>query len=164
MSQTTIVFSNGKDAKTWFAVNDDVMGGVSESYVEQLENAVRFQGVVRTENNGGFASMRKEVASVKVVLEHAEVQLTVRGDGQTYECRFRMNDSRLSYAHTFQTKAGEITSFLLPVKDFKPSFRGRKFDVDEVGYLDVGRFKELGILIANKQTGPFQIDVMHVSL
>jgi len=164
MAQTKIPFTDGKDADTWYVINDGVMGGVSESEITQKEAAVGFKGVVRLENNGGFASMRKQVKPVLTFIEDPTIEIEVRGDGNTYECRFRMANNRLSYVHSFATTAGEITKLSLPVKDFQPSFRGRKFDVDEVGYLDIGKFAELGILIANKQRGPFQIDVYEVTI
>ncbi|MFK8055223.1 MAG: CIA30 family protein [Saprospiraceae bacterium] len=164
MDQPPIMLSNGSDSESWYVINDGVMGGVSESKIVQLEDAVRFEGTVRLENNGGFASMRKEIEPIKTLLPEAIVQLEVRGDGQEYECRFRMDGSRLSYVHAFTTKADEITSISLLIKDFKPSFRGRKYDVDEVGYLDLERLQELGILIAGKQKGPFQIEVLKISL
>lgn len=164
MSTANIILSNGTDAQDWKIVNDGVMGGISESKITQEKEAVRFQGIVRLEYNGGFASMRKEVKPVLEFIEDPTVRIAVRGDGQTYECRFRMSNSRLSYVHAFETKARQTTTVALPIKDFQPSFRGRKFDVDEVGYLDISSLEELGILIADKQAGPFQIDVLNVSL
>jgi len=164
MCQTLVPLGEGLDAQAGFVVNEGVMCGVSESEILQQEKAIRFQGVVRLENNGGFASMRKQVDRVSIFIEDVNVHLRVRGDGQQYECRMRMNGSRLSYVYAFATKAGEITSLKLPIKDFRPSFRGRSFDVSEVGYLDLGRLQEFGILIADKQKGEFQLDLFEAFL
>ena len=45
--------------KNWNIVNDDVMGGISRSYLSLSdENNLIFNGYLSLENNGGFASSR----------------------------------------------------------------------------------------------------------
>ena len=45
--------------KNWNIVNDDVMGGISKSYLSLSdENNLVFIGYLSLENNGGFASSR----------------------------------------------------------------------------------------------------------
>ena len=57
--------------KGWSIVNDDVMGGVSTSYISlNEEKKLIFKGYLSLENNGGFASSRlgvkkKELVGVK---------------------------------------------------------------------------------------------------
>ena len=48
--------------KNWNIVNDDVMGGISKSYLAlNDENNLIFSGNVSLRNNGGFASTRMEL-------------------------------------------------------------------------------------------------------
>lgn len=160
MSQTLISLSNGLDAEEWYVINDGVMGGLSESQIVQLDTCISFRGVVRLENNGGFASIRKRVTPVVDLLKDPVVHLKVRGDGKKYECRLRMKGSRLSYVHVFPTTASEVTTVTLQIQDFQPTFRGRSFELKEVGYFDLSRLEEFGLLIAGKQKGEFQIDLL----
>ena len=160
MSQSLTSLSNGLDAEEWYIINDGVMGGLSESQVVQLDNSIGFSGVVRLENNGGFASIRKRVEPISTVTEDSEIQLKVKGDGRQYECRLRMAGSRLSYVHTFPTTAGEITLVTLGIQDFIPSFRGKSFELDDVGSFDLRRLQEFGLLIAGKQKGAFKLNLL----
>ena len=43
---------------TWRAVNDGVMGGLSEGDLELRDGVLNFSGVLSLENNGGFSSLR----------------------------------------------------------------------------------------------------------
>ncbi|HEY9606050.1 MAG TPA: CIA30 family protein, partial [Allocoleopsis sp.] len=53
-------FQNPTDdlKETWGAVDDVVMGGVSESSIRLCDRAALFSGIVSTDNSGGFASVR----------------------------------------------------------------------------------------------------------
>jgi hypothetical protein len=46
------------DDTSWIAVNDTVMGGVSEGDVDYTDSSFIFEGTVSTDNNGGFTSVR----------------------------------------------------------------------------------------------------------
>jgi monofunctional biosynthetic peptidoglycan transglycosylase len=52
--------------------------------------------------------------------------LRVRGDGRSYQLRFRMNGSRdgVAYGAEFETKAGEWTEVSIPFAQFQPTWRG----------------------------------------
>ena len=56
-------FEKNKELKQWFIVNDDVMGGISESNlsISNDGNGI-FQGYISTENNGGFCSIRHSLS------------------------------------------------------------------------------------------------------
>ncbi|RLT33047.1 MAG: hypothetical protein DWI54_00995, partial [Chloroflexi bacterium] len=53
-----IDFADAQTVRSWYSVNDGVMGGVSESAMTATSNGTAiFSGVVRFENNGGFATV-----------------------------------------------------------------------------------------------------------
>ena len=56
-------FNDESDIDSWFRLHDGVMGGISEGKLDY--NAVQkdavFSGVVRTEYNGGFATVRRSL-------------------------------------------------------------------------------------------------------
>jgi monofunctional biosynthetic peptidoglycan transglycosylase len=68
-------FASPEAAAAWQAVNDGVMGGVSEGRFKITERqTLQFYGTLSLENNGGFASVRSrprtlalEVAWINVV-------------------------------------------------------------------------------------------------
>lgn len=72
-------------ANRWRSLNDGVMGGVSDGAMIPLENGgARFTGVVRLENNGGFASVRASFGSGIDLSQFAGLYLDVRpGDASS---------------------------------------------------------------------------------
>jgi NADH dehydrogenase [ubiquinone] 1 alpha subcomplex assembly factor 1 len=63
MSEDTLIvvfdFAGAVAGEDWQAVNDGVMGGVSEGTFQITDrNTLAFVGTLSLENNGGFASVR----------------------------------------------------------------------------------------------------------
>ncbi len=145
-------------AKTpdWFVVNDGVMGGVSSSTVK-LENGVLvFEGQVRLENNGGFASVRSD-ASPQNLSEFSGISLRVRGDGKMYALNLRTSSARgVLYQSEFQTKAGEWTELHVPFSQLRPTRFGNTLK----GFaLEANRIDSFGFIIANKRQERFKLEV-----
>ena len=121
---TLFDFSKGVNIKNWSIVNDDVMGGISNSKF-QLNNSGNgiFQGNVSTENNGGFASVRCIMDEVNIE-EATALRIKVKGDGKNYQFRIKNKTSDyFSYITTFST-SGEWQIIELPLNDFYASFTG----------------------------------------
>lgn len=57
----------------------------------------------------------------------------------------------------FATSAGEWTEVKLPFRDYTASYRGRR--LPEMGPIEPGRIRQLGLMIADGQTGPFELEV-----
>ena len=56
-------FISQEEVSRFQSIDDRVMGGISQSRILKLENnTALFTGIVSTENNGGFASVRSELA------------------------------------------------------------------------------------------------------
>ena len=152
-------FQTATHYPAWQIVNDDVMGGVSTSRFQILTNGgAVFSGVVSLENNGGFASVRSQ--PVRADLSGCDsFLLRVRGDGRRYKFSVRTEaglDTPL-YQLAFTTKRGEWEEHRLPFKDFVPTFRGRI--LTDAPPLDPGKVTSVGLLISEKQGGPFQLEV-----
>ena len=147
----------------WRAVNDTVMGGVSEGWVEAQKN-VRFAGVLSLEQNGGFASIRAPTPAGALVNATA-LRVVVKGDGRTYTLTLRRADVPLragSYRVALPTERGE-TELLLPLSAFRPTSFGRP--VSGVPALDTAleQVNSIGIMLADKQPGPFVLEVLEIS-
>lgn len=148
----------------WRAINDGVMGGVSRGEAEiAREGWLVFRGEVSLEHGGGFASVRTAPAPLGVTGARA-MRIEVRGDGKRYKLNLKTDEAfdGVQYQAAFATPAGEWTTLTLPLTDFVPKHRGR--DVPGAPPLDPARIVTLGFLIADRQAGPFRLEVRAVDL
>ncbi|MDC0918052.1 CIA30 family protein [Candidatus Marinimicrobia bacterium] len=147
----------------WKIINDGVMGGISQSsiYINK-ENNIIFNGFVSLENNGGFCSCRISLNDNKLKDIESFV-LRVKGDGKIYKFRLRMDGSYLKnieYSSDFQTKKDEWIDVIIPVKNFKPYLYGFRSRISPK--LRTQRINSMGFLIADKQEGNFNLEIMYV--
>jgi hypothetical protein len=143
----------------WYVVNDDVMGGVSDSYIQfNSDSTATFSGNLSGENYGGFASIRSQLEN-STSDNFKGVIIKVRGDGNFYNLRFRTNQNFDGYAYQaiFQTEKDVWKEFKIPFRDFKATFRGRT--LNDKPALDSENIKQIGFLIADKQFGEFTMDI-----
>ena len=154
-------FTTATNPPAWQVVNDNVMGGVSTSRFQVLTNGAVFSGVVSLENNGGFASVRSSPVRQNLGGVDAFV-VRVRGDGRRYKFTVRTEtgfDTPI-YQSPFTTKRGEWQEHRLPFKDFIPTFRGRT--LTDVPPLNPAKVSSVGFIIADKQDGPFRLEVASI--
>ncbi len=157
-----IDFSNTASWEPWMPVNDVVMGGVSSSEISATDSGTAvFRGTVSLENNGGFASVRSGPAEFDME-GYDGIRLRVRGDGSDYRLRLRTTDSfdGVAYQQTFGTTAGEWITVDIPFADFTASFRGRR--VPDAPALNPANIRQIGFLIADRQTGPFALEIAEI--
>ncbi len=159
--------SVGLDAQAWSVINDAVMGGVSSATVRNVGGALRFEGEVRREFNGGFASARRPYAPGGAV---DALRVTARGDGNRYRLTvFTRNPATglrqpwLYYA-VFATEDGRPTASELPLPAFRASLRGRA--VPDAPALRGEDIVGVGLMITKAEhaagRGPFQLDLLAV--
>jgi hypothetical protein len=146
----------------WQIVNDDVMGGVSTSAFRATTNGTAlFTGHLSLENNGGFASVRSLPRRTDLT-GCGSFLIRLRGDGRGYKFTVR-TDSNLDsplYQAAFPTQKGEWKELRLPFNRFVPTFRGRV--LNDVPPLNPAQVTSVGILIADKQEGPFRLEISSV--
>lgn len=158
-SKVQVLFTfDAAESSTWSAVNDGVMGGLSEGGPDIRDGVLHFSGNLSLENNGGFSSIRRPIDLDLSARDG--IRLRVRGDGRSYQLRLQ-TDSRyyqrpVAYSATFPTDDGEWLEVDVPFGRFEAGFRGRKLD----GYrLDPGKIELIGILLGDKKPGPFHLEV-----
>ena len=157
-------FSDPRAVDAWQAIDDRVMGGVSRSRLrtDPGGHAV-FEGEVSLERNGGFASVRCTPGD-RGLRGATLCVIEVRGSGQ----RFRLNlltDDRfdsVNYQIGFQAPTQGWEMQRLPLTDFRASFRGR--EVTNAPPLDPAAIRQVGLMIAERQAGPFMLAIRHISL
>ena len=113
---------------TWGAVDDVVMGGVSESGIRLADGFALFSGNVSTDNSGGFASVRTRNFEPSFNLSNYRgIELRVKGDGQRYKL-FVRTETRwdgVGYAYSFDTIADRWLTIQVPFQDLVPIFRAK---------------------------------------
>ena len=118
----------------WGAVDDVVMGGVSESSIQLVEDAALFTGNVSTANSGGFVSVRTKNFDIPLNLGgYTGVELRVKGDGKRYKF-FLRTDTKwdgVAYSYSFDTEPDNWISVRMPFDKFVPVFRAKTLDFSD---------------------------------
>lgn len=112
----------------WGALDDVVMGGVSNSHFRAEEGYACFEGEVSTANSGGFASVRTRNFDPPLYLGgYQGLELQVQGDGQRYKFFLRDKEGwdALAYGYSFDTTAGEWITVRIPFEQLTPVFRAK---------------------------------------
>lgn len=148
-------------AGPWRAINDGVMGGISTGRMVATEDGLRFEGELSLENNGGFASVRRPVE--QDLSDVRRVRLEIRGDGRSYQARFRL-DGRfdgVAWRAPFAT-TGSWQTVELAFSAFEPVFRGRR--VPQAGPLVAADIRQFGFMLSDGTPGPFRLDIRSIEL
>jgi NADH dehydrogenase [ubiquinone] 1 alpha subcomplex assembly factor 1 len=152
-------FEQPDDAQNWLSVDDVVMGGVSASRLAVTPDSLAvFSGSVSLANNGGFASIRTRPRHVDLA-GYDGLEMRVRGDGKRYRLRLRTDASfdGIAYQAGFDTQPDTWQTLRFPFSVFQPTFRG--WTVPDAPALDPGQIHAFGLMIADKQAGPFRLEV-----
>lgn len=154
-----IDFSN---TSAWSSIDDVVMGGVSQSQMTVENGVAIFHGVLSLENNGGFASVRSRPADYDLS-GFGGVVVRVKGDGRRYKLRLRLTSrfDGVSYEAPLEPSAGEWEDVVISFDAFRPVFRGRL--VPDAPPLDLARVKTFGVMIADRQDGPFRLELESIT-
>ncbi|MGJ7456309.1 CIA30 family protein [Halomonas sp. MA07-2] len=158
MTTRLIDFHDPDEPNRWCAINDNVMGGISRGGITVEGGVGVFSGETSLENNGGFASVRRDPEAFDLSA-HPGVALYVRSDGRSYQ--FRLYTEQLpegaAYRATFQTADNTWQRVELPWHEFEPVFRGRL--LKNAPPIDPAGIKQLGVMIADKTAGAFRLEV-----
>lgn len=143
----------------WRSNNDGVMGGLSTGGATMTDVGMTFSGVLSLENNGGFSMVQQR--ENWDLSGYQGIRLKVRGDGRTYQLRLN-SDARfrdrwpVSFSGEFETKAGEWVEVEVSFDQLRQSWRGRTLS----GYeFNPAKIEMIGILLADKNPGPFKMEV-----
>ncbi len=157
-------FTDPNAANAWHAIDDRVMGGISRSTLrhDPAGHAV-FQGTVSLEQNGGFASVRSSPGE-RGLSGATACLIELRGDNKQFKLSLLTDDGfdSLNYQASFAPKGTDWQTLHLPLADFRASFRGS--EVTNAPPLAPARIRQVGLMIAARQAGPFTIDIRRISL
>ncbi len=140
---------NAQIKETWGAVDDVVMGGVSQSNIRLADNKAIFSGIVSTDNNGGFASVRTRNFDVPLDLSDYEgIELKVTGDGKRYKFIARCEGKwdGIGYCYSFDTVYDFPTTVRIPFKDLIPVFRAKT--VSDATQIDASKIYSMQLMLS----------------
>jgi len=164
---------NADIKETWGAVDDVVMGGVSQSNIRLADQRAFFSGIVSTDNNGGFASVRTRNFAPPMDLSAYEgIEIRVRGDGKRYKFITRCEGKwdGVGYCYSFDTIYNFPTTIRIPFTDLIPVFRAKtvtdagQFDAAKVYSMQLmlSKFEYDGELNPKFEAGAFQLEVEYI--
>jgi monofunctional biosynthetic peptidoglycan transglycosylase len=157
-----IDFTDDDESHCWIAINDGVMGGISQSGLQLSPSATGiFNGHLSLENNGGFASIRRRSNDYHLK-GCSGIMLNVKGDGRTYQFRVKTDDQYdgIAYRTLFTTDAQNWQTLALPFNSFCASFRGRL--IPNAPVLDPKKIRQISFLLADKQQGAFCLEIASI--
>ncbi|MGL4896541.1 CIA30 family protein [Shewanella sp.] len=157
-------------AKSWYGVNDTVMGGLSRSklMISPLGYGV-FSGHVSLANGGGFASVRSEFAPIDVSA-YSGIFLELDGNRPKHY-KVNLKDVHTPQSTVYQammplashqTFGLDGTSPLnwqridIPFSAFQPQCRGKAIPRPP---LDLCQLTSLGLVIGAQQSGDFSLKI-----
>lgn len=176
--QGDILFDFTQNAFTqvqlWGALDDVVMGGISNSTFQIEGNQALFTGEVSTGNSGGFVSIRTRNFDPPLDLTgYAGLTLEVQGDGQRYKFFLRDQDGwdAIAYGYSFDTQADEWMTVQIPFSQLIPVFRAKTqpdatpFNPSTVRSLQLmlSKFEYDKALNPHFKTGPFYLRVRQIA-
>jgi hypothetical protein len=152
---------NNSNNGTWYVVDDGVMGGRSQGRLDlERGEVLHFHGKVSLENNGGFSSIRYDMASVTIAGKRM-LRIKLKGDGKSYQFRVKKDRrERYSYITTFTTN-GEWQDIEIDLRDMEPAFRGSMLNLPN---FDFDIISEIGILIGNKKAETFSCFIQSIEV
>ena len=157
-------FSDPAVVSEWAPIDDRVMGGVSRSKLRRdPAGYAAFEGTVSLERNGGFASVRSSTAE-RGLPGAAACVIELRGDNKEFKLSLLTDDGfdSVNYQASFTPSGTGWQTLRLPLATFRASFRG--CEVPGAPALDAARIRQVGLMIAARQAGPFALDIKRISL
>jgi len=157
-------FAGPETAQKWQAVNDNVMGGVSDGRFKiTADKTMEFSGRLSLENNGGFASVRTKPTDLEISAGDTIV-VRLKGDGREYVLNVYTKSRRMafSYRAPLPTTRDEWTEVSVPLQEFIPTAFGNR--VQGMGPVEPDQINSLGFMLSDKKPGPFRLEVDWVKI
>ena len=157
-------FADPLAVRDWSSIDDRVMGGLSRSRLrhDPAGHAV-FEGEVSLARSGGFASVRS-APSARGLRGAAACRVELRGQGRPFKLNLLTDDAfdALSYQAALRPTGTGWTTLAIAIADFRPTFRGR--EVPGAPPLDPARVRQVGLMTATREAGPFELHVRRICL
>lgn len=154
----TIDFGTKKESR-WSAVNDGVMGGLSEGKVSYSDEVLSFVGSVSLRNNGGFASVRSNYEE-RNLSRWQSVTIRYRCEGQSLS--FGLEHYQRWYLPKYKVllpetdmKWEEMTFQLADFKEYKIGRPTGSF----INQANLAKIIRLNFMTNDKKEGDFKAEI-----
>lgn len=158
-----IDFGLSKGGLDWMIVNDDVMGGLSESTITFNKNSILFKGIISLRNNGGFASIRGPKDKFNLS-QFTKVKIKFKSKGRDFA--FRLATSEIyfkpNYKHNFSSASQEWEIAELKLSDFREYTLG-KISGPNLSKQKMFNIIRFGVMLNDKKEGPFEIEIDYIN-
>ena len=162
-SRTLFDFSDPAAVTVWAPIDDRVMGGLSSSRLrhDPAGHAV-FEGNVSLAQRGGFASVRATPANRGKPGAQACV-IEARATGKRFKLNLLTDDAfdGILYQASF-TPGANWRTLSIPLQAFRATRRGR--EVNGAPALEPASIRQVGLMVADRQPGPFALAVRRIGL
>lgn len=156
-------FGKIEDGFNWAIINDDVMGGISNSNIVLTDNSVIFKGNTSLKNNGGFASIRSPLKQIDLS-QFKSVKIKFRSDSDRefalrlglYEVYYKPN-----YKYFFKPSIQGWETIEFNLSDFKEYTLG-KLTNDTISMRLLDKVLRIAVIVADKKEGPFEIEIDYI--
>jgi len=141
-------------------LHDTVMGGMSSGSLVPDDGFAEFRGTVSLEHNGGFASIRSRRATIDLG-GYDGMLVRALGDGKRYRiCLTQQSTGDWPLYWADFTAADEWQEHWIAFDKLVPNVFGRTV---EAAPIDPTQIETIGIMIADKQAGPFALRIATIS-
>ncbi|CAM6108087.1 unnamed protein product [Calypogeia fissa] len=168
--------ARGPVGPAWGSLDDNVMGGVSESSLQISSTGGEdggpvgvFKGNISLANNGGFASVRtKNFNPPQDLSPYDGLELRVKGNGNRFKLIIRTTSDWDGIAYTgFFDTTNDWQTICIPFSEFVPLFRARSLqdavplDTSSINSLQLlySKFEYDGKLNPAFEPGPFELPI-----
>jgi len=154
-----IDFGKEKDGHTWQIINDNVMGGMSNSKISFTENSMLFEGVISLQNNGGFASVRSPIRNMDLS-KYTKVKMRYKSSIRNFDLIFsndlKYYNPKYKLGFSPKTENWETKEFLL--KDAIETRMGQPTgaSISDQNLKNIIRF---GFILSDKREGSFVLEI-----
>jgi len=149
-------FTDGSSQLSWFAVNDGVMGGLSQGAVSFASGALVHTGVINT-NGGGFSSVRAGLPE-DILVGYTRLHIRLNTFGRQYAVNLGDNRYRnVSHRALLQASLGDTwQEVFIDFDQTVPTRIGFRVDAEPFA---ASAINELSLILADGVDGPFRMEV-----
>ncbi|MEO1514492.1 MAG: CIA30 family protein [Bacteroidota bacterium] len=158
----TINFGQQTGGDDWRALNDGVMGGLSQGTVSFSNESLIFKGAVSLENNGGFASVRSPYQTMDLS-GFKKIKIRCKATGQNFA--FTMENYQRWYMPYYKKSIdipqGEWTTVEIELRDFDTYRVGQNMGEKPSDEM-LAKVIRLGFVNTGKKSGDFQLEIDYI--
>ncbi len=157
-----IDFGKKNTGADWLVINDGVMGGLSRGQAYLDDEAIRFEGEISLENNGGFSSLRSRFQNMDLsAYEKVEIRYQLEGQAFAFVMETDQRWYMPNYKKQLPPTEGDWATVEIDLLKMKAYRIGRPLD----RYLQAGDLEDiirLGFISDGKQAGDFLMQIDYV--